>query len=132
LREHLFKAKRLDNGIWAEGSLVISDSTCHARVFIVEEIKTVRCDPYTDTLTYGPFIEVGPSTVCEFTGLLDKNGKKIFEGDIVHVVCSWDSANMIVSYEACAFVLKTLDKIGFKYLGYMNDLEVIGSIHDKE
>ena len=71
MREILFKAKRMDNGEWVEGYYIGPVS-----VLNVHEI----CDIHDTT---GTRLEVDPSTVCEYTGLTDKNGKKIFEGDIL-------------------------------------------------
>lgn len=64
-REILFKAKRTDNGEWVEGDLI------HAP------------DGRMAISTEEDLMEVMPKTVSEFTGLTDKNGKKIFDGDIV-------------------------------------------------
>jgi uncharacterized phage protein (TIGR01671 family) len=144
---YLFKAKRTDNGEWVQGYL-FDDGFENARVFIgglvIEKYTGTACDDWT--ISGSCFCEVDKSTICQCTGLKDKNGKLIWENDIVKDLFSDACAQIKYgSYQSCFDSTKT-EHVGFyvdwsgkctkryrKDLGYwinMVNAEVIGNIFD--
>lgn len=123
-REILFKAKRLDNGEWVEGYYIGPIGALD-----VHEI----CDIHDIT---GTRVEVDPSTVCEYTGLTDKNGMKIFEGDIVRRETAYYGKHNVYDEPVVWEDDIENDSFGEPYTsGYCihgGNWEVIGSIHDGE
>lgn len=85
MREILFKAKRMDNGEWVEGSCV-NVSNKHFYIF------TGKLDISNGYLDFEKY-SINPETLCQYTGLTDKNGNKIWEND----VCYYDDMDVCVA-----------------------------------
>ena len=139
MREILFRGKRIDNGEWVYGYVFDDGMADNKQVFVggltVSDAKRNTCDRYEVGLD---FEEVDPTTIGQYTGLADKNGAKIFEGDVVLVNWFGDNGKFVVGYEGgsffpyqigCKFNFNSLwDVWSQDYDGTI--MEVIGNIHD--
>ena len=87
MREILFRAKRIDNGGWVEGYFAIGkwylDEKERYVILPIDLCFYPHCE-------INEWIEIDPETVCQYTGMKDKNGNRIWENDIVRIENSMD------------------------------------------
>ena len=144
MREILFKAKRIDNGEWVEG-LIWKKKYNTDKIFI-------SCFPDKDD-NEEVFV-VDPNTICQYTGLTDKNGNKIWENDILRYSYDYPDSPWLKAegktnddivyrtgnvfwqeWRGSWAVTSRIGKAGmnidvFKYCRNPNRTEVIGNIFD--
>ena len=129
MREILFKAKRIDNGEWVEGYYLSKYDLLEKEVhfiFSADKHNTWIC------------AEIDPETLYQFTGLCDKNGKKIWENDILmahldddypedvtYETVEWNFAGW-VGHETGCTDREYLDEFDLEHF------EVVGSIFDNK
>lgn len=131
MREILFRAKtkmqvRTYNCGKEDGKWVYGNYCDKIGLPIIRQFEFDRAD-YIE-------YEVDPDTVCEFTGLLDKNGKKIFEGDIIKYEVDREHYHKAeIIFKNCQFLCIDLSNKMVTQPAYMDyELEVIGNKFDLE
>lgn len=141
-REILFKAKRKDNGKWVEGYYCKLNETtyCFSEDYERHPVPThhyILQETMTDWGLPNRFLqfEINPDTLCEYTGLVDKNGEKIWENDICDTFEN-DSKEMlrnIVKFEDGCFKVLKKHYLSMNLDCYeKSDLKVVGNIFDNQ
>lgn len=145
MREILFRGKRCDNGEWVQGFYIRADHHWHNHG-IHKDWIICGASANGGWFALHNKYAVKSGTVGQFTGLTDKNGTKIFEGDVLKIARMHDGTgtyyippldypvNVVVKWDMCAWMWEALceDK---RYIGFPDawchfGCEVIGNIHD--
>ena len=116
MREILFRGKRTDNGEWVQGSPIFQDCYVLIRFWNSEEFE------------YEEYLVI-PESIGEFSGLTDKNGKKIFEGDILKGMGGLYRVYFDTSL-SCFEWAKINGNWEETFSGFADEYEIIGNIHD--
>lgn len=145
-REILFRGKRIDNGEWVEGDLIQLHENAEYWYILPDSVSSelYEKEPYpfrqNDVMCEVALAKVIPETVGEYTGLTDKNGKRIFKGDIVDVAYDINYTGVAVKrighfevvFDNGCFMKKKIGDVGLFHFIYSDVVTVIGNIHDNK
>ena len=134
-REILFRGKHIRNDIWVTGHYVeIKNEFQHNYLIVLSDAGIDKNDFQLMDDIIG-FVDIEIETLGQYTGLKDKNGKKIFEGDIVRAKDSffYNDGYYKIVYIKGGFIAEDKnesEKVTFGKDLSLDDFEVVGNIHD--
>ena len=132
MREILFRGKRVDNGEWVDGYFIRQGVAAYISVPVYDRPNEVY--------------QVNPETVGQFTGMHDKQGKKVFEGDVLNMKTTYENNMAYKRFQSGTIIIAGFEDGIFVDTNSGVDLytkmrcivhrkmkyEIIGNIHEKE
>ena len=136
MRKILFRGKRVDDGEWASGYYL-----CKKRPYFKDkgvnlehliwrnlEIENGDYKQFVDTIMTASVVD--PETIGQYTGLTDKNGRKIFEGDIVWNSYNEDYGKVEWDNDTARFIITcSTFTVNFNSV-WSEELEIVGNVYD--